>query len=106
MKKKKAMLGMIIVLALLVVPALMATAATAKTRTANGVYYNYMVVECEGKDWLLSDKQSSSNPYMKWNSSKKCYMPIFKNKQKVVVTFNTKGTASKKDDTIKSVVIK
>lgn len=80
------------------------TEAAPKYRTATGKYYNYMcIVTRDGNEWLLSDSQSSKNPYMKWDKKSKCYKPIFKNGQKVIVKFDTKGTKSKLDDEIISV---
>lgn len=83
----------------------------AKTRTAIGYYYDYMtIVTTDGNEWLLSDAQKKSNPYMvrrtvyktvKGKRVKSCeYMPIFKNGQKVRVTFDTCGTRWKRDDRI------
>lgn len=81
--------------------------AKTKTRVAAGTYYDYMcVVTKDGREWLLPDKLSAKNPYMKrkvvrYKGKKKVeYMPRFKSGQKVKVTFNTKGTKRVSDDVI------
>lgn len=84
--------------------------ASGKTRTMSGTYYNYMcIVTKDGHEWLLSDKQSKSNPYMKrvvrlYNGRRKVvYVPVFKPGQKVIVKFDTRGTKRVTDDRIISV---
>ena len=82
--------------------------AAAKTRKANGVYMGYMTVMTkDGNIWELSDDNKSENRYFKRaavgkkNGKKKVkYVPKFKKGQKVKVTFDTKGTKTKKDDEI------
>lgn len=86
--------------------------AVPKTRTMTGVYYDYMtIVTKDGNEWLLSDAQKKSNPYMKKETviykgkKRKEYVPIFKSGQKVAVKFDTNGTKKKTDDKIVSVKI-
>lgn len=82
--------------------------AAAKTRKANGVYIDYMTVMTkDGNIWELSDDNKPENKYFKRaivgkaNGKKKVkYVPKFKKGQKVKVTFDTKGTKTKKDDEI------
>jgi|GEM_PF-3793055 len=63
------------------------------TETIKGTYYDYMcVVDANGKEYLLPDTQSASNKYMRYDSKKKCYVPIFKDKQKVKITKDVKVT--------------
>ena len=88
----------------------LSASAKAKTRVAAGTYYDYMcVVTKDGREWLLPDKQSARNPYMKrkvvrYKGKKKVeYMPHFKSGQKVKVTFNTRGTKKVSDDVVISV---
>ena len=79
-------------------------AATPKTRTEIGTYYNYMYIQTlDGSGWTLPDTQSRGNKYMRWNGAAGCYMPIFKDNQRVIVKFDTKGTKTKRDDRILSV---
>ena len=86
------------------------TRVFASTRTASGTYYNYMCIETsDGNEWLLSDSRPKSNPYMrkvtvfKNGKRTKEYVPVFKSGQKVIVTFDTRRTKTKKDDRIISV---
>lgn len=79
-------------------------AKKSNTRTTTGTYYDYMtIVTTDGNEWLLSDKQSKRNPYMRWDKKHKVYKAKFKDGQKVKVTFNTRGTKKKSDDRIISV---
>lgn len=104
MKKKIIMFIAAVFVAAMVVPT--QTQASPKYRTAAGTYYDYMcIVTKDGNEWLLSDRQSKNNPYMKYNRKKRCYMPIFKSGQKVKVKFDTRGTKSVKDDRIVKVSI-
>jgi hypothetical protein len=84
------------------------TAQAAKNRrVASGTYYDYMtIVTNDGNEWLLSDRQAKSNPYMKYNRKKRCYVARFKSGQKVTVVFDTRGTKKKTDDRIVSVKTK
>lgn len=78
-----------------------ASPAKDKYRTCKGTYHNYLVIETkDGNEWLLSDAQKKSNPYMKWDKRHKCYIPRFREGQKVTVKFDTKGTKTKLDDAI------
>lgn len=82
--------------------------AAAKIRKANGTYIDYMTVMTkDGNIWELSDDNKPENKYFKRaivgkaNGKKKVkYVPKFKKGQKVKVTFDTKGTKTKKDDEI------
>lgn len=105
-KKYKITILILAVIALIILSSFSAQAKKAKTRTATGTYYDYMtIVTKDGREWLLSDKQSKRNPYMRWDKKHKVYKARFKNGQKVEVTFNTKGTKKKSDDRIISVRI-
>ena len=84
-----------------------AEAAVPKTRKMNAVYHDYMcVTTSDGHDWLLDDTSSANNSYMTrktvcMNGKRvKVYMPIFKEGQKLRITFDTKGTRKLKDDEI------
>lgn len=86
------------------------TADAAATRTATGVYFDYMcIVTRDGHEWLLSDARPAKNPYMKKRTvycngrRRKEYAPIFRAGQMVKVKFDTRGTAQKSDDKILSV---
>lgn len=111
MKNKTYKIAMLIlaVLALIILSSFPVQAKKAKTRTTTGTYYDYMTIVTkdgnEWLEWLLSDKQSKKNPYMRWDKKHKVYKARFKNGQKVEVTFNTKGTKKKSDDRIVSVRI-
>lgn len=72
-----------------------------KYRTCNGTYHNYLLIETnDGNLWQLSDEQAKINPYLKWDKKHKCYIPKFRDGQKVAVKFDTKGTQSELDDVI------
>lgn len=104
MKKKIVMFIAAVFAAAMIVPT--QTQASPKYRTAIGIHRDYMcIVTKDRREWLLPDSQSKKNPYMKYNKKKRCYMPIFKNGQKVKVKFDTRGTKSKKDDRIVKVSI-
>lgn len=95
----KKMIAVLLIVAQMSMPL---SAEAANYKTVTGRYYDYMCVVANGKEFLLSDAQSKANPYMRWNK-KKCYVPIFKDREKVKVTINTRGTRTKKDDRIVSV---
>lgn len=99
-----------ILLLWIIFPSTRVFASPASIRTASGTYYNYMCIETsDGNEWLLSDSKPKSNPYMrkvtvfKNGKRTKEYVPVFKSGQKVIVTFDTRGTKTKKDDRIISV---
>lgn len=100
---KNIIAGIAITLCLSISATTMSTAspAKAKYRTCKGTYHNYLVIETkDGNEWLLSDAQAKSNPYMKWDKRHKCYVPKFREGQKVTVKFDTRGTRTKLDDVI------
>lgn len=105
--KKKIIFGLIFGVLAWAACGFSSQAKVPKYRQMQGTYYNYMcIVTKDGHEWLLSDKQSKSNPYMKrvvrlYNGRRKVvYVPVFKPGQKVKVTFNTKGTRNVRDDVI------
>lgn len=108
--KKKILIAMMA--AMIFTPNLAQAKAVPATRTMTGIYYDYMVIETkDGHEWLLSDKQAASNPYMKRKTvtynghSKKVYVPRFKSGQRVRVKFATMGTKAVTDDRIISVKV-
>ena len=89
------------VIALIILSSFPVQAKMSKTRTTTGTYYNYMtIVTKDGREWLLSDKKSKRNPYLRWDKKHKAYKAKFKDGQKVKVTFNTRGTKKVADDRI------
>lgn len=105
-KKYKVAILILAAIALIFLSSFPAQAKKAKTRTTTGTYYNYMtIVTKDGNEWLLSDRQSKKNPYMRWEKKHKVYKARFKDGQKVKVVFDTKGTKKKSDDRIISVRI-
>ena len=63
-------------------------------RTAEGTYYDYLVVETtDGNEWLLGDEPDSK--YLDNNGN-----AIFHDGESVVVLFDTMGTADITDDVI------
>jgi len=85
----KAVILLILVSLTLLTP-IAAQAKISALHTFTGTYYDYMcVVTKSGKEILLSDKQTVINKYMKWSKTKKCYIPIFRDGQKVKVTLKT-----------------
>ncbi|MDU7030125.1 hypothetical protein [Robinsoniella peoriensis] len=108
MKNKTYKISLLIlaVIALIILSSFPVQAKKAKTRTSSGTYYNYMtIITKDGNEWLLTDRQSKRNPYLRWDKKHKVYKARFKDGQKVEVTFNTKGTKKKSDDRIISVRI-
>ena len=102
--KCKVAILILAVIALIILSSFPVQAKMSKTRTVTGTYYNYMtIVTKDGREWLLSDKQSRRNPYMRWDKIHKVYKAKFKDGQKVKVTFNTRGTKRISDDRIISV---
>ena len=83
----KAAILLILALLILLTP-IASQAKIPATRTFTGTYYDYMcIVTKSGKEILLPDTQAAtSNKYMKWNKNKKCYIPIFRDGQKVKIT--------------------
>lgn len=72
----------------------MVSNATTETRTAQGKYYDYLVVETEdGNEWLLDD--STENKYLDSNGN-----AIFQSGESVIVLFDTMGTEDITDDVI------
>ena len=102
--KYKVAILVLAVIALIILSSFPVQAKISKTRTATGTYYDYMtIITKDGREWLLSDKQSKRNPYMRWDKKHKVYKAKFKDGQKVKVTFNTRGTKKVADDRIISV---
>lgn len=102
---KKKMIALLIVTCLINPIQVQAKTKVPKYRTMTGTYYNYMcIVTRDGNEWLLSDKQSKNNPYMKYSKKSHCYMPIFKPGQKLKVKFDTRGTKKVSDDRIVKVI--
>lgn len=63
-------------------------------RTAQGTYYDYLVVETtDGNEWLLGDEPESK--YLDNNGN-----AIFTDKESVIVLFDTMGTETVEDDVI------
>ena len=95
--------------AMMLTPTL-AHAGVPAERTCSGRYYDYMtIVTTDGNEWLLSDEQKKSNPYMVRRTvtykgrRKKVYVPRFRQGQRVKVRFATMGTKTVKDDRIMAV---
>lgn len=108
MKNKTYKIAMLIlaVITLIILSTFPVQAKKSNTRTTTGTHYNYMtIVTKDGHEWLLSDKQSKRNPYMRWDKKHKVFKAKFKDGQKVKVTFNTRGTKRISDDRIISVRI-
>ena len=106
MKNKTYKIAMLIlaVITLIILSTFPVQAKKCNTRTTTGTYYDYMtIITKDGNEWLLSDKQSKRNPYMRWDKKHKVYKAKFKDGQKVKVTFHTRGTKKKSDDRIISV---
>ena len=62
-------------------------------RTAQGTYYDYLVVETtDGNEWLLDD--STESKYISNGNA------IFTDKENVIVLFDTMGTEDVTDDVI------
>lgn len=62
-------------------------------RTAEGTYYDYLVVETtDGNEWLLDD--SAESKYISNGNA------IFTDKESVIVLFDTMGTEAIEDDII------
>lgn len=75
----------------------MVSNATTETRTAQGTYYDYLVVETEdGNEWLLDD--STESKYLDSNGN-----AIFQSGESVIVLFDTMGTENITDDVILNV---
>ena len=105
-KKYKVAILILAVIALIILSSFPVQAKMSKTRTTTGTYYDYMtIVTKDGHEWLLSDKQSKRNPYLRWDKKHKVYKAKFKDGQKVKVTFNTRGTKKVADDQIIAVRI-
>ena len=105
-KTYKVAILILAVIALIILSSFPVQAKKVKTRTTTGTYYNYMsIVTKDGREWLLSDKQSKRNPYLRWDKKHKVYKARFKDGQKVKVVFDTIGTKKKYDDRIISVRI-
>lgn len=105
-KKYKVAILILAAIALIFLSSFPVQAKKSNTRTTTGTYYNYMtIVTKDGREWLLSDKQSKRNPYLRWDKKHKVYLAKFKDGQKVKVTFNTRGTKKVTDDRIISVRI-
>lgn len=103
-KKYKVAILILAAIALIILSSFPVQAKKAKTRTSSGTYYDYMtIITKDGNEWLLSDKQSKRNPYMRWDKKHKVYKSRFTDGQKVKITFNTRGTKKKSDDRIISV---
>lgn len=63
-------------------------------RTAEGTYYDYLVVEtADGNEWLLGDEPDSK--YLDNNGN-----AIFHDEESVVVLFDTMGTEDITDDIV------
>lgn len=108
MKNKTYKIAMLIlaVITLTILSSFPVQAKKSNTRTTTGTYFDYMtIVTKDGHEWLLSDKQSKRNPYMRWDKKHKVYKAKFKDGQKVQVTFNTRETKKVTDDRIISVRI-
>lgn len=72
----------------------MVSNATTETRTAQGTYYDYLVVETEdGNEWLLDD--STKSKYLDSNGN-----AIFRSGESITVLFETMGTENITDDVI------
>lgn len=72
----------------------MVSNATTETRTVQGTYYDYLVVETEdGNEWLLGDEPDSK--YLDSNGN-----AIFQSSESVVVLFDTMGTDEITDDVV------
>ena len=75
----------------------MVSNATTETRTAQGTYYDYLVVETEdGNEWLLDD--STESKYLDSNGN-----AIFQSGESITVLFDTMGTENITDDVILNV---
>jgi len=82
----KAAILLILALLILLTP-IASQAKIPATRTFTGTYYDYMcIITKSGKEILLPDRQAASNKYMRWSKNKECYIPIFRDGQKVKVT--------------------
>lgn len=68
-----------------------------ETRTVQGTYYDYLVVETEdGNEWLLGDEPDSK--YLDSNGN-----AIFRSGESITVLFDTMGTENITDDVILNV---
>lgn len=96
---KKKIVALTLGLGILLSAAITTMAATTEIRfpdlrTAEGTYYDYLVVETtDGNEWLLGDEPDSK--YLDSNGT-----AIFHDEESVIVLFDTMGTENVTDDVI------